>query len=244
MPKQNKPPKYCKMGKYALVYHQGRKIYLGLYGSPESKAAYTRLLAEIQANPIGVPLSNGEKRVTISELAAAFLENAKTSVNATDYDHYRTALFFLLKLYGDNFPADDFKPRCLKLVREEMVKSRRFCRNTVNKYARFIVTIFAFGVENELVLETTWRALKVVKSLPKGHEGTFDHEERESVPDEDDEQTASRRRSAERRIEGKDPGMPGGRTNARLSTSVVTDENVPRAVVQGRYHNSPLTINP
>jgi len=183
MPKQNKPHKYCKMGKYALVYHQGRKIYLGLYGTPESKAAYNRLLAELQANPTVVPLSNEEKQVTISELAAGFLEYAENSVNSTDYDHYRTALFFLLKLYGDNFPVDDFKPRCLKLVREEMVKSRRFCRNTVNKYARFIVTIFAFGVENELVLETTWRALKVVKSLPKGHEGTFDHDERESVPD-------------------------------------------------------------
>ena len=90
MPKQNKPHKYCKMGKYALIYHQGRKIYLGLYGSPESQAAYTRLLAELQANPTAIPLSNGEKRVTISELAAGFLEYAKNSVNSTDYDHYRT----------------------------------------------------------------------------------------------------------------------------------------------------------
>ena len=184
MPKQSKPPKYCKMGKYALVYHQGRKIYLGLYGTPESRAAYTRLLAELQANPTAIPLPNGEKRVTVCELAAAFLENARESINSTDYEHYCTVILdFLDKLYGDGFPADDFKPRCLKLVRTEMVKTRRFCRNTVNKYTRFIVAIFAFGVENELVLETTYRALKVVKSLPKGHEGTFDHDERESVPD-------------------------------------------------------------
>jgi integrase len=185
MPKQNKPPKYCKMGKYALVYHQGRKIYLGLYGSPESKAAYARLLAELQANPTAIPLSNVERTVTISELAAEFLDYAKTNINFTDYTHYQTVILgFLLKLYGDNFSVDDFKPRCLKLVREEMVKSRRFCRNTVNKYTRFIVAVFAFGVEHELALETTWRALKVIKSLPKGHEGTFDHDERESVPDD------------------------------------------------------------
>ena len=185
MPKQNKPHKYCKMGKYALVYHQGRKIYLGLYGTPESKAAYNRLLAELQENPAAIPLSNGEKRVTIRELAAGFLEYAENSVNSTDYTHYQTVILdFLVKLYGDNFSVDDFKPRCLKLVREEMVKSCRFCRNTVNKYTRFIVTAFAFGVEHDLVLETTWRALKVVKALPKGHEGTFDHDERESVPDD------------------------------------------------------------
>lgn len=49
------------MGKYALVYHQGRKIYLGLYGTPESKAAYARLVAELQKNPTAIPLPNGER---------------------------------------------------------------------------------------------------------------------------------------------------------------------------------------
>jgi integrase len=106
-------------------------------------------------------------------------------MNPTDYDHYRTVVLdFLNKFYGDKFPVDDFKPRCLKLVREEMVKSRRFCRKTINKYTHFMVAVFAWGVEHDFVLETTWRALKVIKSLPKGHEGTFDHDERESVPDD------------------------------------------------------------
>ena len=76
------------MGKLALIYHQGRKIYLGQYGTPESKAAYTRLLAEIQANPIGSPLSDEKKQVTITELVAGFLDYAKTNVNPTDYTHY------------------------------------------------------------------------------------------------------------------------------------------------------------
>jgi integrase len=91
---------------------------------------------------------------------------------------------FLDKMYGDNYPVDDFKPRCLKLVREEMIKSRRFCRKTINKYVHFIVAVFGWGVEHDLVLETTWNALKVVKSLPKGHEGTLDHEERQPVHDD------------------------------------------------------------
>ena len=173
------------MGTSALIYHQGRKIYLGRYGSPESKIAYARLVAEIQTNPIAVPLPNEDKRATITELTVGFLDHAKTKVNSTDYTHYRTVILdFLDKLYGDKFPVDDFKPRCLKLVREEMVKTRRFCRNSINKYTRFIVAIFAWGVENDLVLETTHRALKVVRSLPKGHEGTFDHEERDPVPDD------------------------------------------------------------
>ena len=186
MPKlNNRPPKYCKLNQYAVLYYQGKIHYLGRYGSPESKIAYSRLVAEIQANPVTVPLQTGDKRVTISELAAGFLDHAKANINPTDYAHYRTAILdYLIKLYGDNFAVNDFKPRCLKTVREAMVKDRRYCRNTINKYIRFIIAVFGWGVENELVLETTHRALKLVKSLPKGSEGTFDHDERESVPDE------------------------------------------------------------
>jgi hypothetical protein len=39
------------MNKYAVVYLNGKPHYLGLYGSQESKIAYARLIAEIQANP-------------------------------------------------------------------------------------------------------------------------------------------------------------------------------------------------
>jgi integrase len=183
MPKQNKPPKYCKMGKYALVYLHGRKIYLGLYGSPESHATYARLLAELQKNPTVIPLSDEKREVTVSELTVEFLDHAKTHYDTTTYDFYRIIVFdFLNKLYGDNFPVDDFKPSCLKLVRDAMVNTGRFCRRTVNRHTFRIISIFAWGVENDLVPETIWNALKVVKSLKKGYPGTFDHPEREAVP--------------------------------------------------------------
>jgi integrase len=54
----------------------------------------------------------------------------------------------------------------------------------VNDHTRRIVSIFAWGVENDLVPETTWRALKAVKSLPAGALGTFDNEERQPVSDD------------------------------------------------------------
>ena len=184
MPKSNKPPKYSKMNKYAVVYHNGRPHYLGLYGSPESKVAYSRYVAELQANPV-VLLPTAEKHVTVRELTAAFLDHAATSTDHTEYGHCRIiVLDFLDKLYGDDTPVDNFKPRCLKLVREQMIQSRRFCRRIVNSYTRRVVSVFAWGVENDLVPETTWRALKTVKSLRKGEEGTFDNEERQPVSDD------------------------------------------------------------
>ncbi len=182
MPKlNNRPPKYCKLGNYAVVYHHGRPRYLGPYGSPESRIAYSRFVAEIQASPV-FSLPSGEKHVSIRELTAAFLDHAKANTDPTEYAHYRVVVLdFLDKLYGDGTPVDDFKPSCLKLVRMEMIQSGRFCRRIVNRYTFRITSIFAWGVENDLVPETTWRTLKAVKSLPKGHPGTFDNEERQPV---------------------------------------------------------------
>ena len=183
MPKSSKPPKYSKMGKYAVVYVHCKPRYLGLYGSGESKIAYSRFLAELQSSP-SVPMLDVEKHVTVRELTAAFLDYAVVNFDYKDYSHSRIiVLDFLDKLYGDNTSADGFKPRYLKLVREQMIQSRRFCRRIVNRYTQRIIAIFQWGVENELVLETTWRALKAVKSLPEGYPGTFDNEERQPVPD-------------------------------------------------------------
>ncbi len=188
MPKlNNRFPKYCKQSKsskYAVVYYRGKTIHLGIYGSKESKTAYSRFLAEIQANPTGV-LPIGEKNVTVCELTAAFLEHAKLTLNSTNYSFYRIiVLDFLDKLYGDDIPVESFKPRCLKRVRDEMIRSGRFCRKIVNRYVFRMVFIFRWGVENDLVQETTWRALKSVSSLPEGHPGTFENKEREPVPDD------------------------------------------------------------
>ena len=185
MPKlKNRPPKYSKLGKQAVVYHNGRPHYLGRHGSPESKIAYSRFIAEIQANPGFFP-KKGEKSITVRELYAAFLDHAKASMDSTNYSFYRVIILdFLDKLYGDDTPVEEFTPRCLKLVREEMIRSGRFSRKILNRCVKGVIFIFGWGVENELVQETTWRTLKTVKSLKEGHSGTFDNEERQPVPDE------------------------------------------------------------
>ena len=181
---KNRPPKYQRSGKYAVVYHHGKRIYLGEYGSPESHTAYSRFVAERQSNPTFY-LAKGEASVSVKELTAAFLDYAVANIDPTEYGHLRVIVVdFLLKLYSDDTPVDSFKPSCLKLVRAEFIQSRRFCRKIVNSYTRRLVSIFAWGVEHELVPETIWRALTAVKSLPEGYPGTFDNDERQPVPDD------------------------------------------------------------
>ena len=149
MPKlKNRPPKYSKMGKYAVVYQNGKPEYLGHYNSPESRVVYARIVARWYANP-GGGLPRDEKNVTICELTAAFLDHAKVHVDPISYAHYRVAVLdYLDKLYGDGTLVEDFKPSCLKMVRTEMIQSGRFCRRTVNDYTFRIIAIFAWGVEN------------------------------------------------------------------------------------------------
>lgn len=52
MPKSASPPKYrhYKPRNLAVVRLSGRDHYLGTYGSPESKEAYARLIAEFIAS--------------------------------------------------------------------------------------------------------------------------------------------------------------------------------------------------
>ena len=101
-----------------------------------------------------------------------------------DYGHYRNAFSVLFKLYGDDIPADDFKPKNIKLYRQELINSKRFCRKTVNDYVRRVVFMFAWGAGEELLEHSTVAALKAVKSLQEGHPGTFDHPERKNVSDD------------------------------------------------------------
>ena len=132
MPKlKNKPPKFSKLKQYAVVYHHGKIHYLGLYGTPEALTAYNRFCAEIQGNPT-VYLPKEAGNTTVGDLAVAFLDHAKATLAVPNYTHHRIVVGdFLLKLYGDT-PADKFKPAGLKLIREAMIQSRRFCRMGIN----------------------------------------------------------------------------------------------------------------
>jgi hypothetical protein len=67
------------MGKYAFVSHNGKRVYLGFYGSPESHEKYARFLAERRLNP-NLVLPKTESNVSVKELAAAFLDHAKATL--------------------------------------------------------------------------------------------------------------------------------------------------------------------
>jgi hypothetical protein len=158
MPKiRHQPPKYCKVKVrkklYAAVYLNGKTIYLGAYGSQASKIAYARFVAEFRATTsLYLP---DAATVTVRELALSFLEHVEGTITPQSFGHNRSAIRALLKLYGDNTPVGRFTPRCLNLYRQELIKSKCLCRKMVNNHVGRIVSMFTWGVGEELVQPQT-----------------------------------------------------------------------------------------
>ena len=185
MPKlKNEVPKLAKSGNYACVYYGGRRHRLGIWGSPEAKTAYTRFIAELQVNPItfGVKQQPGGD-VLVAELADGFFKNIQGRMHPAHISHFKVTIGYLVKIYGD-IPADAFSPKKLKAIRNQMVQSGKLCRRMVNDYTGRIIRIFSWGVEEELAQPSIVTALREVKSLRKGEQGTFENPPRKEVPDD------------------------------------------------------------
>ena len=134
MPKfKNRPPKYCRDGRYAAVYIGGKRIRIGIYDSPESRKEYNRIISESKSNP-AFSLQR-EKDVTLDEVAIAYLDYAERQFGkGSHYDNYRTALKFATDLYGHR-PVTEFSPLKLRTVRDEMIrtKGKDWCRKSINR---------------------------------------------------------------------------------------------------------------
>jgi integrase len=184
MPKlKNRLPRLCRDRKLAISWYNGKRIYHGVWGTPDAEKNYKRFIAALLEVPDGVPVLVGENtEVIVSELATAYLDTIeKSRMHPSHISHFKRTIGFLVEIYGETV-VNDFSPKKLKVVRDQMVKSGKLCRKVVNDYTCRIIRIFAWGVEEELA-KTDTKALREVKPLQEGETGTFDHPERQEVPD-------------------------------------------------------------
>lgn len=154
----------------AFVELSGQRIYLGEYDSPESKEAYHRLIAEWIAN--GMQAQVDPEEITISELCARFLKHAMEyyrrpdGSTTTEVTNYKLLIKMLRKFYGSTL-VDDFGPRALKALREEMIQ-KDWTRTSVNKQTGRIKALFRWGVEQEFVNPSVFHGLQAVAGLRRG----------------------------------------------------------------------------
>jgi hypothetical protein len=155
----------------AVVTLNGSDHYLNKCGSTASKAEYDRLIAEWIAN--GRRLDPG-RGLTITELTGDYLDFPETYYRKNgkqtgEVDNLKQSFRQLRRLYGHTLAAD-FKPTCLKAVREAIIKTGA-SRNTVNARCRRIVRMFRWAVECEKVPPSIHHGLAAVDMSRSGTGG-------------------------------------------------------------------------
>jgi hypothetical protein len=113
--------RHHKASNQAVVTLNGRDLYLGRHGTPESLAAYYRLISEWLGNGRQIQIGKKSSDVTISELMVGYITfvdsyYVKDGKPTTEPSLVRLSLKVLRRLYGHT-PARDFGPLALKAVR-------------------------------------------------------------------------------------------------------------------------------
>ncbi len=166
----------------AYVNFAGRILYLGKYGSPESRKKYARMISEWVAGDGRPPSPDG---VTVADLFAGFWSHAKIHYtkggqSTSELSNYKAVGRILLDLY-DDLPVADFGPRQLKACREVMI-GLGWRRKSINNQVGRIRTIFKWGVAEEIVPAGRFESLKAVSGLRKGRPGVHESEPVRPVP--------------------------------------------------------------
>ena len=194
MPRRNgRVPSYClhRPTGQARVIVDGKHIYLGKYGSRESRAKYSRILAELAARTDSRPTPDSSPEgcdLEIDELILRYLQYAETYYSkggkpTQEFICMVEALRPLRELLGST-PANQFGPKALKTVRQHMVDKCDLCRNVVNRRVGRIKRVFKWAVAEELVPASVWHALQTVTGLRYGR---TDARETEPIRPVDDE---------------------------------------------------------
>jgi len=182
MPKLNtRLPRLCRDRKLAISWHNGKRIYHGVWGTPDATKNYKRFIAALLESPTLPLRMDKDTDVLVSELATAFLDTHEGKLHTSHVRHFKQAIGYLVEVYGE-LAVNEFSPKKLKVVREQMRKGKTLCRRMINDYVGNIKRIFAWGVEEEIVQPNVAFALKAVKNFRQNEEGVFDHPEKEDVP--------------------------------------------------------------
>lgn len=170
----------------AFVQLGERRVYLGAFGSEESRQAYTRAIAEWQASGCyAEPTSD----LSVAELLDRFTNHAERYYRRPDGslskepEDYALAVRPLLELYPD-LPAVDFGPRRLKTVRDRMIAGG-WSRPYVNQQIGRIKRVFRWGASEELFPAAVYDALRTVEGLRRGRSAARETQPVAPVPEAD-----------------------------------------------------------
>lgn len=175
-------PGYCRQKEKhqsdrAYTRIRGKKIWLGIYGSPESRAKYSEILAEY-VDPAAAPKKHDP---TISELLFRFLKWASGYYDSREHGNFMSVAR-ILRHHSGSILAKDFGPRRLKEVRQAMI-DKGWTRKSINRQVVRIRQIINWAVGEEILPAINLTALQAVRGL---REGRSDAKEKPPIQSVDD----------------------------------------------------------
>ncbi len=176
-------PKLCRQKgrNLAFVEIETQRFYCGIWGTPEAKEKYERLIAEWLTTK-QVPVVSKNTIVTIRTLVVAFMDHAETFYvkngrQTKSYSTFARVPRALIDLYG-SLSVDDFGPLSLEALRNHFINSRLnsqgvkidkpLSRYTANEYTSIVCQVLSWGVGREMVKPETHYALTKLPPLKKG----------------------------------------------------------------------------
>lgn len=156
----------------AFVRFGSYNHYLGFYGTPESKAEYDRVIREWLAN--GRQFIHQDQQcqpITVNGLCIAFLEHAKIHYRkngrlTSEYAEFEASVKLMHNHCG-MMAAAEFNRSSLKTIRETAIR-KGWKRNTVNKRISRIKHIIHWGSSEDLIPESVYHGVLLLKGLKKG----------------------------------------------------------------------------
>jgi integrase len=154
----------------------GRKtLYLGPYGSPESRQQYARVVAQLgsTSGPAACPQSQeGVQAVTVNEVFLAFWRHADRHYRRADgtptneLPQYGQTFRLVKDLFGRT-PAIDFGPKALKVLRQRMIDTG-WTRKLINQRVGRVRRVFKWAASEQMIPVGVYQALATVTGLQAG----------------------------------------------------------------------------
>lgn len=144
----------------------GKWVDLGLFGSPEVKAAYARAVEEWRRS--GCP-TNVRAEYTVLGLATDWLDAVELEVSPAAMADLRRSLRSFCRLYGDR-PARAIRPAWVEdWLRAEAAEGH--ARTYLVKRARAVRTMIRWAARREYVPADVWHLLTTLGPIRRGQYG-------------------------------------------------------------------------
>lgn len=193
----HQPPKYGlhKPSMQAVVYFQGRAVYLGPHGSEKSHQRYREFLDEWKSLRHRDPPHEGKSspedrlqaainpatlrqkwrqglKISIDELIFVYRQHARSYyVKNGDVTREAELIEEVTALLGTKHGrdrADGFGPVDLDNFRESLIDDRDWSRKFLNKQMTRVIAMFKWGAKKELCSPLVYQQLHALGGLKKG----------------------------------------------------------------------------